>query len=42
VHATSYDELLSGLKSDAEMKSKYSDLISDFRGDGIEPIAKLQ
>ena len=41
VHATSYDELLSGLKTDAEMKSKYSDLISDFRGDDVEPIEKL-
>jgi hypothetical protein len=41
VHAPTYDDLLSGLKSDAEMKSKYSDLISTFRGDEIEPIEKF-
>jgi hypothetical protein len=41
VHAPSYDKMLSGLKIDVVMKSKYSDLISNFRGDDIEPIEKL-
>jgi hypothetical protein len=41
VHAASYEKMLSGLKSDAVMKSKYQDLISTFRGNKIEPIEKL-
>ena len=40
-HALTYDELLSGLKTDAEMKSEYLDLISTFRGDEVEPIEKF-
>jgi uncharacterized protein YbjT (DUF2867 family) len=31
--ASSYSELLDGLFTDTEMKSKYSDIISNFRGD---------
>lgn len=41
VNAPSYDQLLTGLKNDNEMKSKYPDLISGFRGDKIEPIDQL-
>jgi hypothetical protein len=41
VHAPSYEKMLSGLNTDAVMKSKYPNLISTFRGDEIETIEKL-
>lgn len=39
----SYDELLDGLLTDVEMRQKYPELISNFKGgDNIEPLSKLQ
>jgi uncharacterized protein YbjT (DUF2867 family) len=40
--APSYDALLDGLLTDAQMKAMYPDLINDsFRGSGIEPVSQL-
>jgi hypothetical protein len=38
--ASSYDALLDGLLTDAQMK-KYADIVSDFGGDDIIPISQL-
>lgn len=37
----SFDALLDGLLTDAELKKKLPDVVSDFRGVGVEPIEKL-
>jgi len=39
--AKSYDGLIDGLLTDKAIKSKYPDIISDFRGDGIPSIERL-
>jgi hypothetical protein len=39
--AKSFDGLLDGLLTDKAIKSKYPDLIHDFRGDGLPPIEQL-
>lgn len=39
--AKSYEGLVDGLLSDASIKQKYPDIVSDFRGDGVPPIDKL-
>ena len=39
--APSFDELLSGLLTDPEMKLKYPELLNGFRGDGLLPLEKL-
>ena len=39
--AKSYEGLMDGLLTDKSIKSKYPDLISDFRGEGIPPIEKV-
>jgi hypothetical protein len=39
--SSSFDALLDGLLTDAELKKKLPDVISDFRGVGVEPIEKL-
>jgi hypothetical protein len=39
--STSFDGLLDGLLTDAELKKKLPDVISDFRGVGVEPPEQL-
>jgi uncharacterized protein YbjT (DUF2867 family) len=39
--SSSFDGLLDGLLTDKELKKKIPDIISDFRGLGMEPIEKL-
>jgi len=40
--ASTFDGLLDGLLTDAQLKSKYGDLINDsFKGSGIEPVTSL-
>lgn len=39
--APSFDALLEGLVTDADMKKKYPDIVSDFTGNGIEPVSSL-
>ena len=40
--APTFEALLDGLFTDEEIKKKYPNLISEFRGDGIESIGKLE
>jgi len=39
--ASTYSGLLTGLLTDAEIKRRYPNLISDFRGNGILPIESI-
>jgi hypothetical protein len=40
--ASSYDALLDGLLTDAQIKAKYPEIVNDsFRGSGIEPVSQL-
>lgn len=39
--AKSYDSLLDGLLTDGELKSKYPQFVSGFRGDKIKPISEV-
>jgi len=39
--APSFDALLNGLLTDSEMKTRYPELINEFRGDGLPPLEQL-